>query len=229
MTLIPMSEARGELRRACLRRIDGEGEIDVHFNPSQLAISKTGTWTSTPTRGAATAPPPEFVGAQARTLELELTLDAPSTGRDVAADAELLQSWCNPTPRSIEAGTPQPPLVQLDWSTVAGFEAFIARVAVTYVLFDRDGAPLRASVRASLTESPTSARRQNPTSGGVPGHRSRVLQAGESLPSIAWSVYGDATLWRALARHNRVVDPLAITPGQRLDIPPVDTVRALAP
>ena len=228
MTVVQLSAVRGDLRRAHLRRLDGNGELPVHFNPSQITIGKSATWTATPARGAATAPQPEFTGPAARTIQLTLTLDGPSSGRDVAADAELLQSWCNPTPESIQAGTPQPPLLQLEWTSPAVFDVYLSAATVTYVLFDRDGAPLRATADVRLTESPTSAQRQNPTSGGQPGHATRVLQAGESLQSLAYEIYGDPTLWRALGRFNRVDNPLRLRAGRRIDLPPAAAMRELA-
>jgi nucleoid-associated protein YgaU len=226
--VIDVADARGHLTRAHIRRVDGSGELEVHYNPAQLVIQKSATWTATPARGAASAPNPEFVGAQARTIGLTLILDGPSSQRSVAADAQLLQSWCNPTPDSITAGTPQPPLVKLDWAEPALFEAYLATVNVTYQLFDANGVPLRASVDVTLKESPVSARNQNPSSGGPAGHRTHVVDAGETLQSVAYRVYGDPTLWRALARYNRVEDPLRLSAGTRLDLPPPGRVRELA-
>jgi hypothetical protein len=223
-----MADARGELRKAVLRRLDGQGELTVHFNPSELRIAKSSTWTAGPARGAATAPPPDFGGANPRDMGLRLLLDARSSGADVAADAQTLQSWLNPTEESIGAGTPQPPLLRLDWTSPALFDAYLTNVDVTYVLFDRDGSPLRANVDAKLKESPTSAQAQNPTSGGDAGHRTHVLEAGESLQSLAHRLYRDPALWRGLARYNRIADPLRVRPGRRVDLPPAAVVRELA-
>jgi len=140
------------------------------------------------------------------------------------ADADLLQSWCNPTQDSIDASLPRPPLVQIDWTEPTVFEAYFTSVNVTYKLFDRDGTPLRASIEAALKESPASAGRQNPTSGGDAGRRTRVLQSGDSLQSLAYRFYGDVGAWRALARHNRVDDPMALRPGLRIELPPARAI-----
>jgi nucleoid-associated protein YgaU len=211
-----------------LKRLDGGGELEVHYNPTQLAIQKSSAWTDTPARGAASAPRPEFVGAQARTLTLTLLLDGSDGKHDVAKDAETLQSWCNPTPESLTRGTPQPPLVQLEWASPALFDAYLSTVNVTYTLFDRDGTPLRANVDVTLRESPRAAAGQNPSSGAPPGHGTHVLAAGDSLQAIAHREYGEAALWRGLARYNRIADPLRVRPGTRLDLPPAARVRELA-
>jgi hypothetical protein len=211
-------------RKALVRRVDGEGEIEAHYNPTTVAINKSSEWVEHPVTTAPNAPAPHFAGAKARDLIFTLILDGPSTGRDVAADALLLQSWCNPTPDSIVAHTPQPPLVHFDWTGPALFDAYFVSVNVTYKLFDRDGSPLRASVAATLKESPASAARQNPTSGGLPGRRTHVVQSGDSLQSLAYRFYGDAGKWRALASFNRVGNPMALRPGARLELPPARTL-----
>lgn len=222
-------DSSGGLKKALLKVVGGDDELPLHFNPKSLAVTKGANWSQPNSRSAPLAPPPDFTGTAARKIALAFTLDAPSTGRDVAADATLLQSWCNPTQESIDKGTPQPPLLRLEWTSVAAFDTYLNQANVTYVLFKRDGSPLRATVDAALTESPSPpAPQQNPTSGGPPGNRTHVLSAGETLQSLAYRQYRDATLWRGLARFNRIDDPLRLRPGKRLDLPPDALVRELA-
>ena len=54
--------------------------------------------------------------------------------------------------------------------------------------------------------------------------RSREVEAGDTLWSIAASAMGDGTLWPALYRANRdrIKDPARIYPGQHLAVPEVD-------
>jgi nucleoid-associated protein YgaU len=223
-----LAELRGDLRRAYVTRTDGKGELEVHYNPERITIAKAATWNVTPVAGAANAAEPDFGGAQPRSISLDLVLDGPSTGRDVATDAEILQSWCNPTQESRDAGSPHPPVVRLDWTGPAVFDAFLKAVNVAYVLFDRNGAPLRAEVHVEMTERPAPTPAQNPTSGSDPGLRTHVLQAGETLQSLAYGRYRDPALWRGLARFNGIHDPLRLRPGRRLELPPPAVVRELA-
>jgi nucleoid-associated protein YgaU len=61
-----------------------------------------------------------------------------------------------------------------------------------------------------------------------PGTRTREVGPGDTLWSIAAAELGDATLWPALYRANRdrIKDPAAIYPGQRLAIPTLDPASA---
>jgi nucleoid-associated protein YgaU len=47
----------------------------------------------------------------------------------------------------------------------------------------------------------------------------RVVRRGDSLASIAAQVYDDPSAWRAIARANRIENPLAIAPGTKLTLP----------
>ena len=46
-----------------------------------------------------------------------------------------------------------------------------------------------------------------------------VVVPGETIDAIAFQEYGDSTLWKLIADHNELDDPLRLRPGQRLAIP----------
>jgi len=46
-----------------------------------------------------------------------------------------------------------------------------------------------------------------------------TVQDGDSLPSIAYRAYGDATRWRAIADANEIDDPLRLRRGTPLMLP----------
>jgi nucleoid-associated protein YgaU len=65
------------------------------------------------------------------------------------------------------------------------------------------------------------------TAGGPGVH---VAQPGDSWWSIAESVYGDGRLYRAVFAWNRAVDPrVTLAVGTRLELPPLDKLRAAWP
>ena len=63
--------------------------------------------------------------------------------------------------------------------------------------------------------------RQNPTSGGIAGHRTHILKEGETLDYLAAQEYGSAALWRYIADVNGIDDPLRLKPGHVLALPPL--------
>ncbi|MDX6705728.1 MAG: hypothetical protein QOI48_1574, partial [Solirubrobacteraceae bacterium] len=49
-----------------------------------------------------------------------------------------------------------------------------------------------------------------------------VVRDGDSLASIAYQAYGDATQWRTIAQANGIDDPLRLRSGRTLSVPRLD-------
>jgi len=198
-----------------------DGSIDTvefRINPTSVTLTKSTQWTTNQnTQGSPSTP--QFVGANPRTLSTQVLLDAWDGPGDVATDVERLLAWTCATKESYAQNVPQPPLVVFMWGTMSYFRAYLKSVTVNYTLFGDGGRPVRATVDLVLEETPDDAARQNPTSGGVAGRSATVVQAGDSLASIAYRDYGKARLWRALALANDIDDPLALLPGTALLVP----------
>ncbi|MFD0153933.1 CIS tube protein [Streptomyces sp. NPDC055721] len=199
------------------------GEVKFQFNPDQLQLSRSANWHTEPavayTRGA----PPKFTGSRPAQLQVEVFLDRSDdpTSNDVQQQVELLLSCCEVTQQSISAKAPSPPWVKFSWgsfSTVR-FVAYVTSVSATYTLFSPSGIPIRATCSLALTEVSTATKGQNPTSGALSARRVHRTVAGDSLASLAWREYGDATRWRVIAEANGIDDPMRLRPGTELLLP----------
>jgi hypothetical protein len=207
--------------------------LTCEFNPSSVKMSKSATWSTPPSRNAATHPRPQFVGTGPQTLTVNLLFNA--YGRDggtsttpVSQAVQKLLDWTQPTQRSQDAHNPAPATLEFRWGALLTMTGFLKSVSVDYLLFDNDGTPLRATASVQLQALPTPIPGTNPTSGGITGRRSAQTSEAESLASIAQREYGDAGLWRAIAIANDVDDPGRIPPGTRLLLPPRTQAVALA-
>jgi nucleoid-associated protein YgaU len=206
-----------------------DARVECAFNPTDYSISKGAEWRQTPSAGAATASTPEFVGTNPRTLVLNLLFDAWATGEaGVASAVDQLLSWTNPSPSSISKGTPNPPILAFTWGQNSFFDAYLKSVSAQYTMFKPDGTPLRATVNVTLVEVPNEPAGQNPTSGALPGYLTTTVADGDSLHSIAYREYGNPTLWRGLAAANAIDDPLGVSPGTSLLIPPRERAAELS-
>lgn len=223
---VPITAMSDQLKKARLERKDSQQVLEFQFNPSQYKLDKSGEWKDTPTRSAASAPTPEFVGTLPHSLGMTLFFDGWESGRDVTADIAMLLDWTKPTEESISKGQPHPPILTFHWGAPLGFDVYLSKVGVTYDMFNKDGTPVRATADVALKEVPPERPPQNPTSGGVIGYRTHVVGAGETLHSVAYREYGRATYWRGLADLNAIDDPLRVQPGLRLRIPPVAEAAA---
>jgi hypothetical protein len=209
--------------------IDGGQAIQVLFNPTEYTITKTNTWNFKQVQGAS-LPPPEFGGGNPRELALSLLLDA-----SLLEESQSVQSVTDALFKMMEVGDGQPaagtrsspPYVTFRWGAVDTFKAVCTSLTVAYQLFRPNGEPIRADVKLQLkqaepasTASSSSANQgQNPTTRALAGAGVHVVQDGDSLPSIAYGAYGDATRWRAVAEANDIDDPLRLRRGTPLMIP----------
>jgi len=60
----------------------------------------------------------------------------------------------------------------------------------------------------------------------TPG-RGYEVSGQERLDEIAYRFYGDPSMWRLIARANKIADPLNLQAGQVLWIPPAGARRQL--
>jgi hypothetical protein len=203
------------------------GSLKFKYNPEQFSLSKRTSWTNNGIKLESDWQLPTYNSTSPATLQIDIFLDAfEELFGDVSGDVKKLMDWTKPGPPWNE-----PPLLEFRWgmsNVLQGMKFYLESVDATYTLFRVDGTPIRATCKITLVEWSNPASRQNPTSGGQPGMESHLLIDGESLHSVAWSRYGDASFWRALAEFNGIDDPLRVPSGTRLLIPPRRDAAALS-
>jgi hypothetical protein len=216
---------------AALRVVEGTvpdpTELWFHFNPGEYSIEKSSTWTRPQMKGGKQTGKPEFQGANAQVLKMEILFDR-YVAEDVATCVNTLLEWVKPTEDSVKKKKPQPPIVVFEWGdnpALTSFRAYVKSVAAKFLLFTEDGTPLRATATVTLEEVPIPAPKQNPTSGSIHGRRTHQVSEGDTLASIAWTEYEDPALWRGIAAFNGIDDPLRVRPGQSILIPTADEAR----
>ena len=201
------------------------------FNPKEYTVSKSNNWTFKSQAGK-DLPGGQFGGGQPRELALELLFDtSDSESEDVTGVCNRLFKMMDVDRRwaSGSRNTGRPPHVKFEWGQgVLSFDAVPKSLSVQFTLFKPNGTPIRASVKLSFQQiqpalqiggSGASAERQNPTTTGLAGLTSHVVRDGDSLQSIAFAHFGDATKWRTIAEVNRIDDPLRLRRGTVLSIP----------
>ncbi len=210
-------------------QIEGKAPFDVLFNPTEYSISKSNEWKYEKVTGTAFTPP-QFGGGNPRELSLNLMLDASLLGenahvRGLTNDLfKMMEVKEGKTPGDPDA---VPPFITFHWGKETTFKAVCTQLTVAYKLFRPNGDPIRADVKmtlkqadkASTASSNSGAAGQNPTTRANAGHGVHLVRDGDSLPSIAYKAYGDATRWRTVAEANGIDDPLTVPPGTALVVP----------
>jgi nucleoid-associated protein YgaU len=209
-------------------------QLNFHFNPTTLSFSKSADYRRQTNQAAEGDPPAQFLGTQATTLDMEILLDAVENqpAGSVQSEVEQLLKWTNADTAPGDPA-PSPPELLFTWGalTINGQHTFIgvlSKVNVTYELFARDGRPIRARVSLTLESTPQTLLPTNPSSGAERAHRRHVLRRGEALHSIAFATYGNAALWRDIARANGIDNPFRLLPGRELLLPDASELAGAA-
>jgi hypothetical protein len=197
----------------------GSDTIKCGFNPQDYTISKTNLWTYKPNQGEDT-PKPEFGGGMPMTYKLSLLLDASLLGPDksIKDDANKLMA-------AMYGNHSAPQFIEFSWGSVTLPKAAPVSITIRYALFRPNGEPVRAFVDLELAQAEDTSppgKAQNPTTRAITGLRAHTVRDGDSLPSIAYNAYGDATRWRAIAEANGIDNPLRLRRGSELTIPRLD-------
>lgn len=212
------------LVKGSLEMIEGEKlKLEFLFNPTKYSVTKQNTWTPRENVGADVSPL-EFGGGQPKSLSIQLFFDTYEEGKDVRDYTGVLEKMMqiDESLRQGESDRGRPSYCRLCWGKMFSFICVIQRLKVDYTLFLPDGTPVRATADLTLKQTVDENEQppQNPTSGGLPGNRVWVVKPRETLDWIAYKTLGSSFRWRIIAQTNNLLDPLALTPGQRLTIPP---------
>ena len=190
--------------------------INFSFNPKELTVQRSADWKASTTKKPQ---PPEYNGAKAGTVTVEMFLDA-SEGGEVKTTVDKLLAAVLPAKGTDDKQKPVAPYVALGWGKVTYVPcAVVNSVSAKYTRFDADGQPIRAVVTVTLQEVLPNLVKPNPTSGAVGAQSSHMVVAGDCIASIATREYGEPNGWRAIADANGIDDPFRLRPGRRLLVP----------
>ena len=204
-------------------QIEPGTKIQCYFNPTDYSIAKSNTWNPKEVTGN-TAPTLEFGGGQPRKMELTLLFDQtfpPYTMSVRDAPAALLDAMDTPPGATSGSPTASPPFITFGWGKTV-FKGACTSLTCTYKLFQPDGEPVRADVKLSLTQVGEPPKGQNPTTRAAAGFGMHTVRDGDTLPSISYGAYGDATKWRLIAEANGVDNPRHLRRGSSLSLPSLE-------
>jgi nucleoid-associated protein YgaU len=104
------------------------------------------------------------------------------------------------------------------------FDGVIEKMGRKVTLFRPDGTPARATLSVTFKEYRTlKAQMQSPRRESADKSKRRVVVGKDSLWALAAREYGDPAVWRWIAQKNDLDDPRAISPGDWLILPPLES------
>ena len=217
------------LAKAQIINLDNQGSVDCMFNPEQYSFLKVNRWGQGDSMGR-NLPHLEFAAGAPAILQMRLFFDTYTAATDPQSAEDVRTKYTNKLwdlmmvderLKDAKSGKSRPPKVRFQWGRAWTFDAVITRLAQSFTLFTSTGTPVRAVVDVTFQQIKDEGilPRQNPTSGGTGTQRAWVVREGDTLGWIAYSEYGDATVWRRLADANHLREVRRLMPGMVLEIP----------
>ncbi len=213
------------------------GELECQFNPSELTITKSISWTECSSLGKEeikkaswNSPPLKFAGGSPAEYSLSLFFDSYAADGGPKDVREFTNKLLRLTLRGAGHAMfmvpyADPPWVNFVWGKITLFTAVVENVSISYTMFAQDGTPIRAKATVKFKQNELIGDdvipAQNPTS-RTDSRKTRIVHSGQRLDQIAYEEYGDARFWRLLAEANHLDDPFHLTDAQILVIPQSD-------
>jgi nucleoid-associated protein YgaU len=229
-------------QKASFQRLKPDGSPDgaafpVQVNPTEYTLSK-GVQIAEMAIPGLDMPVLQFVRGQTESLSLDLFFDSTDEGMGVGATQVTKKTDKFYQLIKIDRDTHAPPIVLFTWgksgfagagftdqfasqARTNGFTCIVESVKQRFTLFSPEGLPLRATLTVTLKEYRTIEDQIQK----IDFHSRTqvyVVQTGDTLARIAARRYSDPTQWRAIADANNLTDPLALSPGMALSLPPVE-------
>jgi LysM repeat protein len=195
-------------------RIEHTGEaIQALFNPEEYTLSKDNNFASQAIPGLS-GPILQFVNGNQRTLDLDLFFDTTAGRTDVRQHTQKVADLLK-----IDSELHAPPILLVSWGSLE-LRCVLVRLSQKFLQFLEDGRPVRARLTVSFNEFLDPEREAKEINRQTADFtKVHVTGPGETLEGIAARYYQNPFVWRAIALANDIDDPLAIEPGDELQIP----------
>lgn len=188
--------------------------IPLRFNPTEYKLSKSNTFAEITIPGLE-SPPIQYIRGGSETLTVQALVDTSDTLEDVRKSyVDSIRKLMRPQ-KVLHA----PPIVRFVWDRSV-FRGVVEKLDVNYVLFAKNGVPLRAMLDMTLKEyRPAKEQDLDPPRSSPSVEKSYVVRRGDTWDRIAAAVYRRPDAWRELARANGIADPRDLRPGLVLTVP----------
>lgn len=194
----------------------GKGEpdtIEVLFNPNQYTIKSTNKFNMHTIPGL-DAPVAQFIGGEAKTLDMKLFFDTYEAGTDVREHTSKITEL-----QDIVSKLAVPPLCTFVWGNMQ-FQSIVTVVTENFTMFLASGIPVRATLDITFVEvSGVKGKKSSKASQSADKKKQIIIKENERLDTIANKEYNDPKKWRPISKANNIDNPRITKAGTRMTIP----------
>ena len=110
-----------------------------------------------------------------------------------------------------------------DEGALKDFDCRLQSVDIEYSAFDKNGAPLHATLKTTFVEDIEASKRIREEGKSSPDlTHTRVVKSGDTLPLLSKEIYGSSQYYIRVAEANNLDDFRNLTPGQTIIFPPLE-------
>ena len=204
-------------------RSDSEeiGSYEVPFNPTNYNFSHQIEYNEANSPGTS-GNGMEFKSIKPKDLSIEFVIDGTGVSDPWKYDVEEEILIIEGLVVKMQSDSHRTPFLRLSWGTLF-FDGVLKTMKVNYLLFKRDGHPLRAKINMTLTGEINDQLREKEAQKNSPDltHYHQVKE-GDTLTLMSHRIYGSPKYYLEVARVNNLNDFRNLNPGTNLYFPPVD-------
>ena len=209
-------DSPGRPKLAALGKLGPNGEMPasgdykhLQFHPNTLTVETANSYKDQTAFGAAT-PVKQYTGGTTRTLSAQFFFDTSGSDQDVRDNTKCVMDMLDRG-----EGSPAPPICVFVYGAFL-FVGVMESATQKFLMFNRDGKPVRATIDVKLGEYKSMSGESMTTLDEV--KLQVVTKANdEELCHIADKIYGDPNMWRQVAKENKVANPRLVPEGTQLE------------
>ena len=195
------------------------GEFDVMFNPSAYSRKYEIKYDSASGKGT-TGSNQKFELIEPQEYSFEFVFDGTGTAADKKDVTETIDAFLELAAK-INSDTHRPNYLKISWGSLIS-ECILKTAEINYNLFKPDGYPLRAKVKATFAENIDDQKRAAEEGKSSPDlTHYRVVTEGDTLPLMAYRIYGDSSYYLEVAKANGLKNFRKLNTGDTLRFPPI--------
>lgn len=194
------------------------------YNPSQLTINKSVNWNGLSVNGT-NLQSKQFASGNAKTINISNILFDTTVMFDDTAKSEMnvyeeFIEYLEQMTLVQEFETElRPPLLTLSWGKGNYFfDCVLTTLNYDFTMFNKEGVPTRAIV--NLTFEEIDIGNTTTTEKSRAAMQSYTIKSDDTLEKIAQSELGNSSKWKIIAIANGIDNPMDLTVGQQIQIPP---------
>jgi hypothetical protein len=192
----------------------------VLFNPTSYSLKHEIKY-GQDKAGGATGSPQKYESIKPRDFTMEFLLDGTGVATQGAVHVGAKVKDFFEVAGSFEGPKHRPKYLKICWGDLL-LKCVLKVAEVSYSLFDLEGKPLRAKIKADFTEAIDEATRVAKEAKSSPDlTHQRIVQAGDTLPLMCFKIYGDAKYYLHVAAFNQIKNFRQLQIGQEIHFPPL--------